>query len=178
MKLTNFFVAASALIIGSFLFASASHAQLAALNMSGKKAQYDPANFTYEGGGTGTHVGRHHVGGKIEIVSVDPPRPGVFFSGEFAGDGLQSHVAANKKDVLYVKIVKGRVELLLNEQGLVFGTWTASAEIQGGKGRFADASGDEVVVKAINPPFDPAKVETWPFDWFVKGRIDLGKRRK
>ena len=43
-------------------------------------------------------------------------------------------------------------------------------------GRFRNASGTLLGV-AINPPFDPS-MQLWPFDWFLDGEIDLGRRRE
>ena len=102
-----------ALFLSSVLcFASSSNAQVARFRAFGKKAEFTPADGSYKGGGTGTHLGRHSVSGVVIPAGKFFPEPGVFFAGSFEGVGSHTHVSANG-DELYLKVEPGRVLLRL-----------------------------------------------------------------
>ena len=64
-----------------------------------------------------------------------------------------------------------------SEEKEAFGEWTAKGRITGGTGRFANATGEDILIVAVNPPFDVSQ-SAWPFDWSIDGEIDLGKKGK
>ena len=133
----------------------------------GQAAQFDPSNGEYSGSGFGFPFGFQSIEG---VVIPDPiePEEGVFFAGTFEGTQVTHTPLGDIHSTL-----SGDVLLEFDENGMAFGQWNPSFVITGGTGLFRRASGRFEGV-AINPPFDPAASATWPFDWFIAGRINLG----
>ena len=100
-------------------------------------------------------------------------RPGeVFAEGSFTGK--QTATAANG-DTLN-STLSGTVELVVGDDNLVSGIWYPTFELAGSdSGRFKNSSGTLEGV-AINPPFSRFDL-TWPFDWFIDGKFDMGKKK-
>ena len=157
-------------------------AQQVPYKASGTDAQYSPFTGYYEGTGTGTHVGKHSFFGSVDLPLVPLPlpedEPDVFFRAAFTGS--QIIVAANG-DILagdFDGEVKLRFFNPLVPEEFATGRWEADLDIDpdSSTGRFAKASGTLTLV-ADNPPFNPFIDPVYPFDWTVKGKFDLGKRK-
>jgi hypothetical protein len=168
--------------LAALLLPHSAHAQEVPMKASGTNAQYFPfgdgnqnAPGDYGGFGKGTHLGKHLVAGNVTADGTIFPAPNIFFAGTFFGS--QSLFAANG-DRLDIELLEGDVLLDFDvETDLASGTWSTIGVITGGTGRFDKASG-VVDIVAINPPFDPFSTIAWPFDWFIDGTIDLGKKNK
>ncbi len=139
----------------------------------GRNAQFDPISGDYAGEGRGLHLGRHEIRGNVLPDGEFFPEPDIFFEGTFTG--TQTVIAANG-DTIEMEMY-GDVLLEYDAKtNTAFGTWYPNFEIvEGGTGRFANASGF-LSGEAVNPPFE-IDAATWPFDWFIEGEIDLGKKR-
>jgi hypothetical protein len=152
------------------------NAQSVPFKASGSDAGFNPLSGHYEGQGTGTHLGKHDISGDLMFFSDPLPlEDGVFLSGTFIG--TQTATAANGDKLK--SFLSGSVVLYHSETpGLVEGTWYPEFVIddEDSTGRFANATGT-FGGEAINPPFDPSAGTPWPFDWYMTGRIDLGKKK-
>ena len=130
----------------------------------------------YAGFGKATHLGKTFIEGAVTEISSNPSEPGEFINADFSG--VQTLRAANG-DELYMEF-SGSVVLEYvdgSEEKEAFGEWTAKGRITGGTGRFANATGEDILIVAVNPPFDVSQ-PAWPFDWSIDGEIDLGKKGK
>jgi hypothetical protein len=159
------------------------HAQKVPYKASGSDAKFNPGTGDFSGPGNGTHVGRVFLEGRVADALTpnltDPTAP--FLKGPFSG--TQTVTAANG-DTIEWKF-SGTVCLEWVQGGpidpsaapIVEGKWDVTFDITGGTGRFEHVSGIGLRGAAINPPFNPF-AGPWPFDWFVNGTIDLGKKGK
>ncbi len=130
-----------------------------------------PPNIEVENTGNATHLGRFTrfekatlgpngaASGTLDFVAAN----GDLIKWEFSGTVCLEWVQGGPSDPLAEPIVKGR--------------WDVTFDVVGGDGRFKNVSGTRLKGAAINPPFNPFAGE-WPFDWFVNGTIDLGKKGK
>lgn len=158
------------------------HAQDVPYNASGTDARFNPNTGTFSGPGNGTHVGNVSLEGVITAgPTPDLSDPDIFLKGPF--NGTQTIIAANGDRIEWE--FSGTVCLEWVQGGpsdpfaepIVKGRWEITSDVVGGDGRFKNVSGTSLKGAAINPPFNPFAGE-WPFDWFVNGTIDLGKKGK